>query len=638
MREVLRYARFIVLFFVLSICLMVPRAFASPPPPPITHIDQWYIQWLDEASQEPVLADVMDQEHNDRWIWSTGNDRVTTKPEGFNSAWIKIEVPDLKWENPGIMLDVNFAQQIRIFNDGYLIYEDERNYGYETNNILLKLSPHYYNKPIYIYLKGNADASSLGIDGSVKLGDFQSMNSKYLQKNILDIILGGTLVFVSISLLICMLFVNKIYWPGWNSLCLLMLSLGVMTLTISPYLYAFFGKSSRVYYYLFDISSTFIMTWIFLFFEQIIGKGTSRILKYGLRVQLVISIGSSVWLLLSILLGGGILHYYESIVPLIFASSVMIGNIILISVLALYCMKRNRESIIISTGFALFALTVVSELVIYFTHKDYEMFYWKWGTLFFIFSLIVVLIRRIINNYEQMLLYSRKLEVFNNELQRSEKMEIISQLAASVAHEVRNPLQVTRGFLQLIGHRSADQKDKNYMLLAIDELDRASSIITDFLTFAKPQVEMTTILNIAEELGQIEAILSPLATIQGGELRVESNFELYVRGNSSKFKQAIINIVKNSIEALPTKGSIDIIAYQEDSTVIIRISDNGVGMEESELERLGEPYFSNKSKGTGLGLMVTFRIIEVMNGRIYFNSIKGVGTEAFVSLPIAEIQ
>ncbi|WP_374021028.1 HAMP domain-containing sensor histidine kinase [Paenibacillus thiaminolyticus] len=211
-------------------------------------------------------------------------------------------------------------------------------------------------------------------------------------------------------------------------------------------------------------------------------------------------------------------------------------------------------------------------------------------------------------------------------------MEILSELAASVAHEVRNPLQVTRGFLQLLGGKTGT-KEQEYLNLALTELDRASEIITDFLTFAKPELDEIHILDVADELRHIEGILMPMATMHGGTIELDASPELRIQGNSSKFKQAFINMIKNSIEAFTEKGLIRVKAYERNEQVIIWIEDNGIGMDEEELKRLGEPYFSNKTKGTGLGLMVTFRIIEVMQGKMDIKSEKGVGTVITVSFP-----
>ncbi|MNV64027.1 Sporulation kinase E [compost metagenome] len=170
--------------------------------------------------------------------------------------------------------------------------------------------------------------------------------------------------------------------------------------------------------------------------------------------------------------------------------------------------------------------------------------------------------------------------------------------------------------------------------MALEELDRASGIITDFLTFAKPEAGKNTVLNILNEFIHIEGILVPMANLQGGRITMDIPPLLEVKGNSSKFKQAFINIIKNSIEALHGQGEIHIWAYEKEGQIYIHVKDNGEGMSTAELARLGEPYFSNKSKGTGLGLMVTYSIIEVMNGELTFKSDKGIGTEAILRFPV----
>ncbi|KWX87009.1 hypothetical protein AMQ83_15655, partial [Paenibacillus riograndensis] len=96
-----------------------------------------------------------------------------------------------------------------------------------------------------------------------------------------------------------------------------------------------------------------------------------------------------------------------------------------------------------------------------------------------------------------------------------------------------------------------------------------------------------------------------------------------------------INLIKNAIESLEEDGQITVAAWRSGEHIIISVRDNGEGMKMSELAHLGEPYYSNKKKGTGLGLMVTFRIIEAMNGSIQFQSRKGEGTEVIVKLPSA---
>lgn len=131
----------------------------------------------------------------------------------------------------------------------------------------------------------------------------------------------------------------------------------------------------------------------------------------------------------------------------------------------------------------------------------------------------------------------------------------------------------------------------------------------------------------------MSGILLPLANLQGGSIELRLQQELQVTGSPAKFKQAFINLIKNSIESLQEEGQIVVTAWRTGDWVIISVKDNGEGMKVSELARLGEPYYSNKTKGTGLGLMVTFRIIEAMNGTIEFHSRKGEGTEVLIKLP-----
>ena len=116
------------------------------------------------------------------------------------------------------------------------------------------------------------------------------------------------------------------------------------------------------------------------------------------------------------------------------------------------------------------------------------------------------------------------------------------------------------------------------MRIALEELDRASGIITDFLTFAKPEFDHIISLNISDEFDHIEGILVPMANLEGGKITTDIPPNIHIRGNSSKFKQAFINIIKNSIEAFQGgQGQIDIWAYSQDGKVKVHVRDNGEG-------------------------------------------------------------
>ncbi|EJS04309.1 sensor histidine kinase [Bacillus mycoides] len=229
--------------------------------------------------------------------------------------------------------------------------------------------------------------------------------------------------------------------------------------------------------------------------------------------------------------------------------------------------------------------------------------------------------------------YLNENALLRTEMQKSEKLNIVSELAASVAHEVRNPLTVVRGFIQLL-ESTEDVKNKDYMRLVLAELDRAEQIISDYLNLARPQIEKKEHICLSAQLIEMTTLMSSFAAMQGVYLQVEISESLYTIGDKTKLKQAIMNVVKNGIEAIQgNKGYLKVTAIQKDELIIIRVKDSGVGMTKEQLVRLGQPYYSLKEKGTGLGLMVTFSILQAHNGTLEYKSESGKGTEAIIILP-----
>jgi len=228
---------------------------------------------------------------------------------------------------------------------------------------------------------------------------------------------------------------------------------------------------------------------------------------------------------------------------------------------------------------------------------------------------------------------------FRKRIIRAEKMEVVSHLAASISHEVRNPLTASRGFMQLLlQNHVSPEKRKEYIRVAIEEIDRAESIITDYLTFAKPAPESVEKLNVKIEIEKVVDLLRPLANMNSVEIHT-SLVPFNVKGERDKFRQCLLNIIKNSIEAMPNGGLLDIYVSIEKENVLIRITDTGVGMTDEQIDRLGEPYFTTKgTKGTGLGMMVVYRVIETMNGTIDITSEVNKGTRVSVYLPLLKAE
>jgi two-component system sporulation sensor kinase B len=220
-------------------------------------------------------------------------------------------------------------------------------------------------------------------------------------------------------------------------------------------------------------------------------------------------------------------------------------------------------------------------------------------------------------------------------IQQTEKLEIVSHLAASISHEIRNPLTVTRGFLQLLENDDFSvEKKREFFSLAKSELDRAEGIINDYLTFAKPSSNKLEILDVREEIMHIVEVIIPLANMNSVLIKTNLN-HVMVKGEKPLFHQCILNILKNAIEAMEENGgSLVIVSRIMGNTVEILISDTGIGMDTEQIQRLGEPYFSTKGKnGTGLGMMVVYSIVKSMNGKIKGESNPGQGTSFVLHFP-----
>lgn len=221
------------------------------------------------------------------------------------------------------------------------------------------------------------------------------------------------------------------------------------------------------------------------------------------------------------------------------------------------------------------------------------------------------------------------------ELRRSEKLNIISQLAASVAHEVRNPMTTINGFLQLIKKdENITEKQRNYIDISLTELSRAQAIINDYLALARPNTKESQVVNLTEELSKTIELMSSYTNIQNIEVTSSIQESLFVSGNTDEIKQVLINLIKNAIEAITSNGKVEINAYTKNKQITIEISDNGAGMSKEQLTRVGTPFYSTKEKGTGIGLTISYQIIEQMKGRIEVESQLGKGTTFTISLPI----
>ncbi|WP_165972094.1 ATP-binding protein [Paenibacillus piri] len=218
-------------------------------------------------------------------------------------------------------------------------------------------------------------------------------------------------------------------------------------------------------------------------------------------------------------------------------------------------------------------------------------------------------------------------------IRKTDKLSVIGELAAGVAHEIRNPLTTLRGFIQLL-NANPNTKQSNLEVM-LSELDRINFIVSELLFIAKPQCismkkhDLGEILQHVVKLLQAQAIMSNVEIVLfvGGAIPPIACAE-------NQLKQAFINIVKNAIESMEHGGLLQISVELNHNYVTVRFKDQGSGLSKERIPKLGEPFYTTKEKGVGLGLTVTFQIIKYHHGRIHVESGEGLGTTVKIELPL----
>lgn len=214
---------------------------------------------------------------------------------------------------------------------------------------------------------------------------------------------------------------------------------------------------------------------------------------------------------------------------------------------------------------------------------------------------------------------------------RSEKMSVAGQLAAGVAHEIRNPLTALKGFVQLL-QAGIEQKEAYYQIM-IDEIEKIDTITSELLFIAKPMTDNRKHEDLSKMLNEVVTLLKTQAKrfeIKI-EVTVEESISLYC--DRTQIKQVFINLIKNAIEAMVDGGTIFIDTTHDDHYGYITFMDQGTGIPKHLIHKLKEPFFTTKKDGTGLGLMISNKIVENHQGKMKIQSEEGVGSTFTLVLP-----
>lgn len=220
-------------------------------------------------------------------------------------------------------------------------------------------------------------------------------------------------------------------------------------------------------------------------------------------------------------------------------------------------------------------------------------------------------------------------KLYERELARLDRLNLVGETAAGIGHEIRNPMTTVRGYLQLYREKEAFTQYKGSFDLMIDELDRANSIITEFLNLAKNKIvalkkqNLNTILENLFPLIQADAMVLDKNII----LQLAEITELLL--DEKEIRQLVVNLVRNGLEAMSPGGILYVRTLTDGQEVVLSVQDHGVGIEPGVLEKIGTPFFTTKDQGTGLGLAVCYSIAARHNATINVET-SSSGTTFFV--------
>ncbi|WP_068777041.1 ATP-binding protein [Paenibacillus sp. FJAT-26967] len=530
---------------------------------------------------------------------------------GRKDLWLRVRIPDSsKFSDPGILM--KGYDNVEIYNEQGLIYRfgdwksSKKHPYYGTPERIVPL-PGGTQGMLYFHL--NSGSSNIGIKEGVLYGSESGFVKQMVRAEFGRAVLGVTYVLAGlVALYVYIAFRgNKVFLD----FSLFSASFGIYSICRTSVIYLVFDHPALLTYA--ELVSLFAgVIGILLFVEHLLGAGKFEYIRRIWQIHLIYAIGTILlhtWQVFSVM---AIIDIYQI---------VLLSTMPLVLVRIAQCaVKRTEGARLLLAGTIIICLAGVLDIIQYrlslsmmFAPLTYL------GVLAFIFMLIILLIRR----FTDMMLQVR----------RTEKLSLVGQMAAGMAHELRNPLTIISGFLQLSQKQAGSA---SYLGMMSSEVSRMNEIISDFLLLSKPvnsRFDRHHLMPLLQETLELfdnqcrDAGVRVILEEEGKVPEIDCDF--------NQLKQVFINMVKNSIEAMPEGGQLQItLSVLTKHRVQIRLADQGSGINPEDLSRIGEPFFTTKDNGTGLGLMVSNKIIENHSGKLNISSRPGVGTTIDIILPV----
>jgi len=296
---------------------------------------------------------------------------------------------------------------------------------------------------------------------------------------------------------------------------------------------------------------------------------------------------------------------------------------------------RGIDPYIGDTGYILGVFEIIQDLTRPYqsiVRFQYTIFGLSLVIMGLIFLALLLIVHKAEMTIQERAEEQRQLE---KQLHQAERLAALGQMVAGVSHEIRNPLGIIRSTAELLGGLpNADETQKKLSKVIVEESSRLNDIVTEFLDFARPQKPNIESCSLTEIIEKNITFLKP--ELDKSEIKLIHNLngkEFPIMADAQMLYRAFLNIFINAIHAVDPGGSIEIHAKKQSAQYVVEIHDTGCGINQEDLNRVFNPFFTTKEKGTGLGLSIVRKIIEIHQGTISLQSRKNHGTTVTVTLP-----
>ncbi|MDT9725811.1 hypothetical protein DUZ99_12600 [Xylanibacillus composti] len=526
-------------------------------------------------------------------------------------VWLKTKLPEEQLRDPALSVQVHEHFELYLGSERiYTFGEPEKGdasrfHGTPVRIVSLPQSAAGET----LYLRIYASRSYTGLMKAMEWGDHSSFLLRELRKDGKKWIFGWMFIFVgAVGLYLHFRSKNR---PFFRSFGIFTLAIGTYSICRTDSL-IFFVNHPIIMLYM-ELLALFIavialLQWI----EDMFGSGRFKIIRRLWQALLIADIG---------LLALAALQWIDT--PLVlFVEQVLILSFMSIGWLHLFLAwrKRRKHAGIVMLGILIFCVTALLDMLdnMVLQHIQFPSFTYIGATVF-VFLLLHALLKQFIDMSER--------------VKEQEKLTLIGKLAAGVAHEVRNPITVISGNLQLMQRRPDFRPPIDVML---GEVQRVDQIMQEFLLMARPHKEETCqIIRLQEILADSLRLFEASWQEKGIQIEfVGDERTPSVRCDANQLRQVLLNLLKNAAEAMPEGGKVVVRLFQADNGHAgIDIADEGVGIAPDDWDKPGTPFYTTKEGGTGLGLMVSRKIVQDHGGTLVLKRGKKRGAIAEVRLP-----